>query len=232
MAAYLAVPKSGRGAGVVVLQEIFGVTQSLRQVCDFFAARQFTAICPDLFWSAEPNVELAETDVERARALRMKMNDDKVTDDIAAAIAFLRKHPSCTGAVGVVGYCWGGLLAYLTAVRHKPDAAVAYYGVGIEKRLDLAGNLSCPLLLHFGGQDPFVPPEALTQVRRALQGRPGVTIFEYPEAGHAFARPGGAHYHHASADLADMRTLAFLVEQLIGKGKSGALTQAQAAQRS
>ncbi len=223
MAAYLAVPKAGRGAGVVVLQEIFGVTRSLRQVCDFLAARQFTALCPDLFWSAEPNVEIAESDFERARALRMKMNDETVTDDIAAAIAFLRKHPACTGAVGVVGYCWGGLLAYMTAARHKPDAAVAYYGVGIEKRLDLAGNISCPLLMHYGGKDQFAPPEAVAQVKSALQGRRNVRIFEYPEAGHAFARPGGAHYHHASADLADMRTLAFLVEQLIGKGKAGTL---------
>lgn len=223
MAAYLAIPKAGRGAGVVVIQEIFGVTQSLRQVCDFLAARQFTALCPDLYWSVEPNAEIPETDSERARGLRMKMNDEKVTDDIASALAFLRQHPACTGAAGVVGYCWGGLLAYLTAARHKPDAAVAYYGVGIEKRLDLAGNLSCPLLLHYGGKDPFVPLEAVAQVKSAFQGRRGVTVFEYPEAGHAFARPGGAHYHHASADLADMRTLAFLVEHLIGKGKAGAI---------
>jgi len=223
MAAYLATPKAAKGAGVVVIQEIFGVNESMRKVCDFLASRQFTVICPDLYWSAERDVALAETEFEKARALRGKMNDEKVTDDIAAAVAFLRKHPNCTGAVGVVGYCWGGLLAYMTAARHKPDAAVAYYGVGIEKRLDLAGSLACPLMLHYGVQDQFAPPEVVAQVRAALQDKRDVTIHEYPDGGHAFARPGGSHYHHKSADLADMRTLSFLVEALIGKGKHGAM---------
>ena len=220
MAAYLATPKAAKGAGVVVLQEIFGVNESMRKVCDFFAARQFTAVCPDLFWSAEPGVELGETEFEKARALRGKMNDEKVTDDVAAAIEFLRKHPACTGSVGVVGYCWGGLIAYMTAARHKPDAAVGYYGVGIEKRLDLAGSLSCPLMLHYGSQDQYAPPEVVAQVKGAPKT---ATIHEYPDGGHAFARPGGGHYHHRSADLGDMRTLAFLVEELIGKGKAGAI---------
>lgn len=223
MAAYLATPKAPKGAGVVVLQEIFGVNQSMRKVCDFLASRQFTVICPDLFWSAEPGVELGETEFDKARALRGKMNDEKVTDDVATAITFLRKHPACTGAVGVVGYCWGGLIAYMTAARHKPDAAVGYYGVGIEKRLDLAASLSCPLMLHYGAKDQFAPPEVVAQVKSALKDNRNVTIHEYPEGGHAFARPGGGHYHHQSADLADMRTLSFLVEKLIGKGKAGAI---------
>ena len=216
MSAYLALPKKGRGPGVVVCQEIFGVTKSLRETCDFLAARQFTAICPDLYWSVEPGTEIAESDSERARGFRAKVNDDKVSDDIAAAIAFLRTHEACTGSVGVVGYCWGGMLAYLTAVRHKPDCAVGYYGVGIEKRLDLAKNLSCPLLLHYGAKDPLASPEAAAQVQAAFQGDPRVTILSYPDGGHAFARPGGANYHHRSADLADMRTVSFLVEKLFG----------------
>jgi carboxymethylenebutenolidase len=109
------------------------------------------------------------------------------------------------------------MLAYLTAARHKPDAAVGYYGVGIEKRLDLAGKLSCPLLLHFGEKDEHVPPAAVEQIRGALSKDPSVTIYTYGNAGHAFARPGGGNYHHPSADLADMRTLSFLVEKLVGK---------------
>lgn len=219
MSAYMAIPKAGKGAGVVVLQEIFGVTESMKRICDFLADRQFTAICPDLFWSAERDVQLGEADVEKARGLRMKMNDDAVVRDIGAAVSFLRKHPACTGDVGVVGYCWGGLLAFLTAAHEKPDAAVAYYGVGIEKHLDKVPMLSCPLLMHYAGQDAYAGPEVAAQVKNALKGK-DATIFEYPEAGHAFARPGGSHYHHRSADLADMRTLAFLVEKLIGKRRS------------
>jgi carboxymethylenebutenolidase len=216
MSAYLSLPKRGRGPGLVVLQEIFGVNASMRQVCDFFASRQFTVLCPDLYWRAEPGVELAESDVERARALRAKTNDDQASDDIAAAIAYLRKQPSCTGSVGVAGYCWGGMLAYLTAVRHKPDAAVSYYGVGIDKRLDLAKNLSCPLMLHYAELDQYAPPEVVAQVRAPFKDDPRVTIFEYKKVGHAFARAGGGHYDKAAGDLADMRSLSFLVEKLIG----------------
>jgi len=221
MSAYMSLPKKGKGAGIVVLQEIFGVNESMRKVCDFLASRQFTAICPDLFWRAEPGVELKESEFDRGRALRGKMNDDQVTDDIASAMDFLRKHPACTGDVGVVGYCWGGMLAYLTAVRHKPDAAVGYYGVGIDSKLDLAKNLSCPLLLHYAELDQFASPEVSAKVRAAYKGDPRVTVYDYPKVGHAFARPGGGHFDPNAADLADMRTLSFLVEKVIGHNKVG-----------
>jgi carboxymethylenebutenolidase len=219
MPAYMALPKAGKGAGVVVLQEIFGVSDSMKKTCDFLADRQFTAICPDLFWSVEPDAKLSESDTDKARALRGKMNDEAVVRDIGAAISFLRKHPACTGEVGVVGYCWGGMLAFLTATNEKPDAAACYYGVGIEKHLDKVPMLSCPLLLHYAGQDTFAGPEVAAKVKDALKGK-DAKIFEYPEAGHAFARPGGAHYHHRSADVADMRTLSFLVEVLVGKRRA------------
>jgi carboxymethylenebutenolidase len=214
--AYMALPKKGKGPGIVVIQEIFGITPSIRAVCDFLATRQFTAIAPDLYWRTQPGLDLNESDSEKARAIRAKTDDNKTSDDIAAGIDFLRKHPACTGKVGVVGYCWGGMLAYLAAARHKPDAAVGYYGVGIEKRLDLAGNLSCPLMLHFAEKDQFAPPEVVAQVRAALKNDSRVTIWEYPNVGHAFARPGGAHFDAKAADLADMRTLSFLVEKVIG----------------
>lgn len=219
MSAYMALPKAGKGAGVVVIQEIFGVTESMKQICDFLASRQFTAICPDLYWSAEPDAQMTEADVDKARALRMKMDDAAVVRDIGAAVSFLRKHPACIGSVGVVGYCWGGMLAFLTSASEAPDAAVAYYGVGVEKHLDKTAMLSCPLLMHYGGQDAYAPPEAVAQVKAALAGK-DAKVFEYPDAGHAFARPGGAHYHHRSADVADMRTLSFLVETLVGKRRA------------
>ena len=219
MSAYMALPIAGKGAGVVVVQEIFGVTASMKKICDFLASRQFTVICPDLYWNVEPDADISESDAEKARGLRMKMNDDAVVKDIGAAVAFLRKHPACTGDVGVVGYCWGGMLAFLTAADQKPDAAVSYYGVGIEKHLDKADKLSCPMLLHYGGQDTFAGPEAVAKVKDALKGK-DAKIFEYPDAGHAFARPDGAHYHHKSADVADMRTLSFLVETLVGKRRA------------
>lgn len=213
---YLALPRKGRGPGIVVLQEIFGVNASMRKICDFLASRQFTALAPDLYWRTNPGAELVETDFENARAIRGKTDDNKASDDAAAAMAFLSKHESCTGKVGVVGYCWGGLISFLTATRHKPDAAVGYYGVGIDKKLDLAKNLSCPLMLHYAGLDQFAGPDVAAKVRETFKGDARVTVWEYPKAGHAFARPGGAHFEPASADLADMRSLSFLVEHLFG----------------
>ncbi|MBV8845742.1 MAG: dienelactone hydrolase family protein [Bryobacterales bacterium] len=214
--AYMALPKKGKGPGVVVIQEIFGVTPFIRGICDHLASRQFTAIAPDLYWRTNPGAELNESNPEPARAIRAKTDDNKASDDAAAAIDFLRKHEACTGRVGVVGFCWGGMIAYLTAVRHKPDAAVGYYGVGIEKRLDLAKNLSCPLLLHFAEKDQFAPPEVVAQVKDAFGKDKRTTIWEYAGAGHAFARSGGAHFDPKAADLADMRSLSFLVEKVIG----------------
>jgi carboxymethylenebutenolidase len=216
MSAYMAIPKAGKGAGVVVLQEIFGVTDGMKKTCDFLAKRQFTAICPDLYWSLKPDTVIPESDVETARGMRQQMKDEAVVADIGAAMDFLRKHPACIGTVGVVGYCWGGMLAFLTAATQKPDAAVCYYGVGIEKHLDKVSSISCPMTLHYAGKDTMAGPEVAAQVQAALKGKKA-TLWQYPEAGHAFARPGGAHYHHPSADLADMRTLSFLVEWLVGK---------------
>ena len=214
---YMALPRKGRGPGVVVLQEIFGVNASIRKTCDWLASRQFTALAPDLYWRTNPGVELAETDYEGARAIRSKTDDNLASGDASAAIEFLRKHEACTGKAGVVGYCWGGLIAYLTAVRHKPDAAVSYYGVGIDKKLDSAKNLSCPLMLHYAGLDQFAGPDVAKHVKETFKDDRRVAVWEYPKAGHAFARPGGAHFEAASADLADMRSLSFLVEHLFGQ---------------
>lgn len=188
----------------------------MRQVCDYLAARQFTVLAPDLFWRTNPGVELNESEHENARAIRAKTDDNKASADVAASMDFLRKHEACTGKVGVVGYCWGGLISYLSAVQQKPDAAVSYYGVGIDKRLDLASHLACPLMLHYAGLDQFAGPDVAQRVRETFAGDPRVTVWEYPKAGHAFARPGGSHFEPASADLADMRTLSFFVEHLFG----------------
>jgi carboxymethylenebutenolidase len=170
--AYLALPAGGRGPGIVVLQEVYGVNQNMRDVCDWYAARGFAAICPDLFWRMEPGLELAEKDSEKALSLYGKLDHGKAIDDAAAALDFLRAHPSCNGRAGAVGFCLGGNLAYFLAVRYKPDAAVGYYGVGIEKGLDEAGNLACPLMLHFAGLDKYSPPAVIDEIRGVLGAEP------------------------------------------------------------
>ena len=215
---YLALPSAGYGPGIVVIQEIFGVNKFVRSVADWYAAHGFVAVCPDLFWRLEPNVELTEADRERAFAFYKAIDRDKAVEDTAAALDYLRGSSFCNGRVGAVGYCLGGNLAYLLAVRYKPDASVGYYGVGIEKSLSEADNLSGPLMLHIAGKDKSCPPEAQQQISEVLSQNPLATIQIYPEQDHAFARPTGEHYDPYAAEIANLRTLEFLVRHLEGSG--------------
>ena len=219
--AYLALPAAGYGPGIVVLQEIFGVNQFMRDVCDWYAARGFVAICPDLFWRQERGVDISDkTDADRKKAFELYqgLDETKAVEDSAAAVEFLRKHPSCNGRVGAVGFCLGGNLAWLLSVRFTPDCAVGYYGVSIEKTLNEAGNLKSPLMLHIAGKDQHCPPEAQKQIHQALDSNRLVTIHDYPRQDHAFGRPGGAHYDAPAAELAHLRTLELFVSLLAGDG--------------
>jgi carboxymethylenebutenolidase len=223
--AYLALPAGGYGPGIVVVQEIFGVNEYMRSVTDWYAAHGFVALCPDLFWRQEPGVQLTDqidTDWQKAFALYQGLDEAKAVEDSAAAVEFLRQHSSCTGRVGAVGFCLGGNLAWLLSVRFEPDCAVGYYGVSIEKTLNEAKNLSSPLMLHVAGCDQFCPPEAQKQIHDALDSNPLVTLHIYPEQDHAFGRPGGRHYDAKAAEIANLRTLEFLVRNLAGAGVAGA----------
>ncbi len=176
-AAYLATPDAAnaRGTAIVVIQEIFGINADMRETCDNFAREGFVAICPDLYWRQEPNVELTdktEAEWKRALALYNGFNVDKGVADIDATIQAVRQQPGVTGGVGTVGYCLGGLLAYLTATRTGADAAVSYYGVGMDKHLDEASRIAKPLLMHIAEEDEFVPAEARAKIIEALEDSP------------------------------------------------------------
>jgi carboxymethylenebutenolidase len=223
--AYLALPSSGYGPGIVVLQEIFGVNDYMRQVCDWYAAHGFVALCPDLFWRQEPGIELTDqTQAEWQKAFQLYQGLDivKAVEDSAAAVEFLQKHPACTGRVGAVGFCLGGNLAWLLSVRFKPTCAVGYYGVGIEKTLNEVTGLQSHLMLHIAGKDQFCPAEAQKQIHATLDSNSLVTIHDYPDQDHAFGRPGGAHFDEGAAELANLRTLEFFVRYLAGEGFANA----------
>jgi carboxymethylenebutenolidase len=221
---YLALPASGYGPGIVVLQEIFGVNAYMRSVADWYAAHGFVALCPDLFWRLGRDIQLTDKgdDWNKAIELYQQLDVAKAVDDSAAAMNFLREHPACSGRVGAVGFCLGGNLAYLLSARFKPDCAVGYYGVGIEKELDEVSNLTTPLMLHIPGQDRNCPPEAQAKIHAALDNNPLVKLCDYPDRGHAFARPGGEHYDAAAAELANLRSLEFFVSHLTGAGLAAA----------
>lgn len=215
--AYLALPSSERGPGIVLLQEIFGVNQDMRSIADWYAARGFVVLCPDLFWRQEPGIQLTDqTDAEWARAFELYkgLDEAKAVDDAGAALEFLRRHPACTGKVGAVGFCLGGKLAYLLAVRYQPDCSVGYYGVGIENALGEITNLRGALMLHIAQQDQYCSPEAQAAIHAALDGQANVTLHDYAGQDHAFARVGGAHYNASAAELANLRTLEFFTRHL------------------
>jgi len=214
---YLAAPAGGHGAGVVVIQEIFGANAVIRGVADWLAGEGYFALCPDLFWRQEPGIQLtnqSEQEWQRAWQLYQGFSADKGVVDIQASIDRLRKTAGCTGKVGAVGYCLGGYLAYLTATRTTADCAVGYYGVGIEGQLGEAAKIRGRLMLHVAEKDQFCPPEAQQKLRAGLAGNARVTLHAYPGVDHAFARPGGQHYDNAAADLANQRTTAFLRSNL------------------
>jgi carboxymethylenebutenolidase len=215
--AYLATPKSGKGPGIVLIQEIFGVNKVMRDLADGFAAQGYTVMCPDLFWRQEPGVQItdkSEAEWKKAFALMQGFNTDKGVDDLKATLATLRKNAACTGKAGSIGYCLGGKLAFLMATRSDSDANVAYYGVGLADLLGEAKAIKKPLMLHIAEKDQFVPPEAQKKVVDALKGNKLVTIHTYPGADHAFARIGGQHYDKKAADTANQRTAEFLKKHL------------------
>lgn len=208
--AYVARPKAETAPAVVVIQEIFGVNQVMREITDGLAGQGYLAICPDLFWRIEPGIDITDkTEAEWKRAFELFNAFDVAAGvkDIQATIDAIRADAGCNGKVGSVGFCLGGLLAYLTSTRTDVDAAVGYYGVGIDK--NLTETVSHPLLLHIACEDGFVPKEAQAAIHAALDGNPKVEIHDYPGRDHAFARMGGEHYDAADAQKAGMRSLAF-----------------------
>lgn len=214
---YLALPSNDFGPGIIVIQEIFGVNGFMRDVADGLATQGFVALVPDLFWRIEPHIQLtdqSEAEWKRAFELYTAFDVDKGVEDIAASIAGLRAHPAVTGKVGCVGFCLGGLLAYLTAARTDCDASVSYYGVGIEGKLGEIKAVKKPLMMHVAQEDRFVSKEAQAVITIAAQQNPLVTVHSYADRDHAFARVGGAHYHAADAKHAGERSLAFLKENL------------------
>ena len=195
-------------AGVVIIQEIFGVNGYIRSVVDRYADEGFVAIAPALFDRIEPNVDLSYegADMQRAMALIGRFDMEKAVDDVGAAVSYL--HGFGCKKVGVVGFCLGGTLAWLSASRLPIDAAVGYYGGRIAQYV--AENPKVPVMLHFGDQDQHIPA---TEIEAIAKAYPHLPIYHYP-AGHGFSCDARASYDESSATRARNRTLAFLLQHL------------------
>ena len=217
--AYMATPSGTveKAPAIIVIQEIFGVNKFLRDVCDHYASLGYLAVAPDLFWRLEPGLDLDPArpeDLQKGFSLFPSFDANKGIEDIQATVARLKKFDACTGKIGAVGYCLGGKLAYMTACRTDVDAAVGYYGVGIEAMLDEADGITADLVLHIAGKDELASAEAQQKITAGLQDNPHVTLYTYPDAGHAFARENGPHYNAADANLANQRTEEFFTRKL------------------
>lgn len=207
--AYVAKPAGDPIAGLVVVQEVFGVNAHIRSVADGYAKDGFLAVAPAIFDRVERGVELKYEgeDMQKAMGLSKRLNMDDLLKDTAAAIAYARKQ---TGKkTGVIGYCLGGSIAWLAACRLKIDAAVGYYGGYIPQHA--SEQPKCPVMLHFGKKDAHIPLDAVEKVQQA---HPDVPIYLY-DAGHGFNCDARASYDAASAKLARERSLAFLRKNLV-----------------
>jgi len=215
--AYVARPATQPAPAVVVLHEVFGVNEDIRQTCDELAAQGFVAVAPDLFWRQEPDVDLridTETDWQHGLRLYMAYDRDAGVGDIADTVRAVSQLAGTTGRTAVMGYCLGGLMTYLAAARFGVDAGVAYHGGDTDSYLGEAGKMNSPLLMHLAEEDEFITKDAQARIKEALAGKPGVTIHSYPGQRHAFSRHKGAHYDAASAALARSRTVEFLKHAL------------------
>lgn len=213
--AYLATPSQGKGPGIVLCQEIFGINTAMRAKADFLAEEGYTVLVPDLYWRIAPNTALEYTpdDFQKAFALYQEFDEDIGVEDIQNSLSFLKTLPECddSSGLGVVGYCLGGKLAYLAACRLPEVAcAVGYYGVGIEKALDELPNVKGRLVLHLAELDAFTPPEARQQIMQACAQQANVQCYVYDGVDHAFARPASEHYHKPSARFAHERSVTAL----------------------
>lgn len=202
--AYVAEPAGAPKGGVVVVQEVFGVTDHIKRVADQYAAQGYRAIAPAMFDRVERNVTLDYSEIQKGLGYMRQLKWPNTLADLEAAANEIRD----AGSAAVVGFCWGGTVAHVAASELPLDAAVSYYGGGVAKMLDKKPQ--CPILYHFGDQDASIPLLDVEMIRRA---NPDSPLFIYPGAGHGFNCDERASYSEKDAQLAFQRSVEFLNEQ-------------------
>jgi carboxymethylenebutenolidase len=214
---HVAKPSKKALGAIIVIQEIFGITNWLQKTADWLASNGYMAVVPDLFWRMEPNLNLNdrdEKDLNKAFGLYGKFDQNQGIEDLKQVLATVQAMPEANGKVGCMGYCLGGLMTYLMACRSDVHCSVSYYGGGIDEKLDEAKNIKKPILLHLPAEDKFITKDKQTKIKAALGNNPLVTIHIYEGMDHAFARVGGEHYDKQNAELANNRSIEFFKAHL------------------
>jgi carboxymethylenebutenolidase len=217
--AFVYEPAAGKppAGAVVVIQEIFGVNDSLRETAKNLSAMGFVAIVPDLFWRQEPGVNISDkskAEWDKAFALMNGFNQDKGIDDLKVTLAAARKLPGTNGRVGTIGFCLGGRLAVMMASRSDADVNVSYYGVQLDGLVPEFTKITAPLLVHIAEKDEYSSSEVVDKVLDGAEDSEFIDLFIYPDVMHAFARVGGIHYDARAATIANGRTAELLSEML------------------
>ena len=182
------VPDSGSGPGLLLIQEIYGVSDYIRAVAEDLAGLGYVVAAPDLFWRLQPGYQAVHDDAGLASSLAMGSRFDAaqgVADSIAA-LGVLAALPEVDSGIAVIGFCLGGSIAYLVAAQTPLDAVVSFYGSAVPEQLGMLDQIAAPLLFHFGGSDPYITRDQVQAVQDAAAGRPDVVIYVEEEAGHAF----------------------------------------------
>jgi len=214
--AYLSLPPKEEGPGLVLIQEIWGVNPHIRAVADQYAADGFVVIAPDIFWRHEPRLSLRYDAQGSARGMQLlgELDVNLAGADLQRTVDTLKHHSACSGPVGSLGFCMGGLLSFVAAARADVDAAVCYYGGGIDQHLDLVEDINCPMLLHFAEKDSYISTQAVQSIRKALAGRNLDRIIVHPGVDHGFNCWERPSWHLETAICARGQSLVHLSEML------------------
>jgi carboxymethylenebutenolidase len=216
-------PDGGAGPGLLLIQEVFGVSDYIRAVAEDLAGLGYVVAAPDLFWRLKPHHDAAHDEAGLTESLDLgsRFDFEQGIADAAAALARLRALPEVDGGTGVLGFCLGGSIAYFLAARGGLDAAVSFYGSAVPGSVAVMAEITVPLQFHFGGSDPYIPRDQVAAVEAAAAGRDNVEIHVEEDAGHAFHnRKAPMFYVPEPAARAWERTEEFLARHLPVRGKS------------
>jgi carboxymethylenebutenolidase len=211
------LPDDGAGPGLLVIQEIYGVSDYIRAVAEDLAGLGYVVAAPDLFWRLKPRFRAAHDEAGLTKSLELSSHFDveQGIADSAAALQHLRSLPEVTGGLGVIGFCLGGSIAYFLAAQDGLDAVVSFYGSAVPGHLEVLEQIDSPLQFHFGGSDSYIPRDQVASVEQAAAARDNVEIHVEEDAGHAFHnRKAPMFYVPGPAARAWQRTEAFLRRHL------------------
>jgi carboxymethylenebutenolidase len=213
---YLSLPPKGTGPGLILIQEIWGVNEHIRAVADQYAMDGYVVLAPDVFWRQKPGVDLQYTEADTQFAYQYMNNLDgpNAVKDLQATAQALRARAEVNGKIASLGFCMGGRLSYALAATGAVDAAVCYYGGGIQNNLDVAASIQVPILFHYGELDDHIPASAVSAVQQAFAGRSNAEFHVYPGVGHGFNCWSRPLYNQRAAALARGRSLQWLAVSL------------------